>query len=75
MFEYCSVTYACLNRGWTQEIYWVLVDGKKVKEWKNKHWTEFLNYMGQQQWELVSTQAFARQGADHIAVAYFKRLI
>lgn len=75
MFEYCSVTYSCIARGWTQEISWVRVDRREIKDWYDKPWTDYLNYMAQQKWELVSTHSLAEDAGNSVAVAYFKRSI
>ncbi|MEM8676319.1 MAG: hypothetical protein AAGF83_21010 [Cyanobacteria bacterium P01_G01_bin.67] len=75
MFEYCSVTYACVGRGWTQELYWIRINGNKIMEWRTKQWTDYLNYMAQEKWELISTHPLEQDGSDSVAVAYFKRLV
>ncbi|MBW4516266.1 MAG: hypothetical protein KME11_13715 [Timaviella obliquedivisa GSE-PSE-MK23-08B] len=49
MVEYCSVAYAWVGRGWTQEINWVRIQGEEVSKWKGKSWTDFLNHMAQEQ--------------------------
>ena len=74
MLEYCSVTYRWIGRGWTQEIDWLRIEGKEVLEWKGKYWTDFLNHMAQQQWELVAVASLGGgERPNYGVVAYFKR--
>ncbi len=76
MLEYCSVVYAWKGRGWTQEIRWLRINGKEVYEWQDKSWTDFLNHMAKEQWELVAVASLG--GGDSGAygiISYFKRLI
>jgi hypothetical protein len=76
MMEYCSVAYAWIGRGWTQEIHWIRVQGKEFIEWKGKYWTDFLNHMAQKKWELVAVAPLDSGGSRvYGVVAYFKRLI
>ncbi|MBW4544257.1 MAG: hypothetical protein KME25_07435 [Symplocastrum torsivum CPER-KK1] len=72
--EYCSVAYSWIGRGWTQEINWLRIQGEEVAEWKGKYWTDFLNYMAQDRWELVAVAPLG--GGEYSIsgiVAYFKR--
>ena len=76
MLEYRSVTYRWQGRGWTQEIAWLRIDGQEVSEWKGRYWTDFLNEMAQQQWELVAVASLGGGDAANYGVAaYFKRSI
>lgn len=73
MLEYRSVAYGWIGRGWTQEIAWLRIDGQEVPEWRGKYWTDFLNSMARDQWELVAVAPLG--GGDtgvHGVVAYFK---
>lgn len=72
--EYCSVAYAWVGRGWTQEIKWLRMDNKEIHEWTGKYWIDFLNFMAQKQWELVTVAPLG--GGEYSVygiVAYFKR--
>lgn len=64
MLEYRSVTYRWRGRGWTQEIDWLRVDGEVVPEWGGKYWTDFLNDMARQQWELVTVASLKGSSND-----------
>ena len=73
MLKYRSVTYAWKGRGWTQEIAWLRIDGEKVSEWQGKYWTDFLNDMAQQKWELVTVASLGGGESPNYGVAaYFK---
>lgn len=74
ILEYCSVTYGWIGRGLTQEIDWLHIGGEPATGWQGKYWTDFLNYMGQEQWELVAVVPLdsSRLSSPGIA-AYFKR--
>ena len=72
MSEHCCVCYAWKGRGWTQEISWVRIQGEEVLEWKGKLWSDFLNYMSQEQWELTAAAPLEATGAIiYGVVAYF----
>lgn len=76
MVEYCSVAYAWVGKGWTQEIRWLRIEGEEVLEWKGKNWTDFLNHMAQKQWELVAVAPLGGgQNLVYAVAAYFKRPI
>ena len=76
MVEYCSVAYCWKGRGWTQEIEWLRINDEKVYEWTGKRWTDFLNYMAQKHWELVTVAPLgAVEQSVYGIVAYFKRSI
>lgn len=73
MLEYLSVTYSWQGRGWTQEIEWIRIDGEEIHEWRGKYWTDFLNNMARQHWELVTVASLGNGGT--VVAAYFKRSI
>ncbi|MBD1836274.1 hypothetical protein H6F61_27225 [Cyanobacteria bacterium FACHB-472] len=76
MVEYCSVAYAWIGRGWTQEIGWLRIQGEKVVQWEGKYWTDFLNHMAQEQWELVAVAPLGGGESEVYGIAaYFKRPI
>ena len=76
MLEYCSVAYCWKGRGWTQEIAWLRIDGEEVLEWRGKYWTNFLNDMARQQWELVTVASLGGgERSNYGVAAYFKRSI
>lgn len=76
MLEYRSVTYRWRGRGWTQEIDWLRINGDEVPEWRGKYWTDFLNDMAQQQWELVTVASLGGgESSNYGVAAYFKRSI
>lgn len=76
MVEYCSVVYAWVGRGWTQEINWLRIQDEEVLEWKGKYWTDFLNHMAQKQWELAAVAPMGGgENKVYGVVAYFKRPI
>lgn len=63
-----------MGRGWTQEIQWLRIEGKEVSEWHGKYWTDFLNYMAEQQRELVAAAPLGGGETWHYGIAaYFKR--
>lgn len=73
MLEYLSVTYCWKGRGWTQEIEWLNIHGEEIHEWNGKYWTDFLNEMARQKWELVTVASLGASGT--VVAAYFKRSI
>lgn len=75
--EYCSVAYSWKGRGWTQEIDWLRMGGQEIAEWQGKYWTDFLNYMAQEEgWELVAVAPLGGgETSIYGIVAYFKRPI
>ena len=74
--EYASFTYYWKGIGTTQEISWLYDRNKKhLHEWDGKYWTDFLNFMAQEQWELVAVAPLG--GGDFTSqgiAAYFKRV-
>ena len=76
MVEYCSVTYAWLGRGWTQEIEWLRIKDEELIDWRGHYWVDFLNYMARDSWELVSTIPLGGgENSIYGVAACFKRLI
>ena len=75
MVEYCSVAYAWVRKGWTQEIRWLRIKDEEILEWKGKYLTDFLNHMAQKQWKLVAVAPLGNGGIVYGVAAYFKRPI
>ncbi|MEO0458358.1 MAG: hypothetical protein AAF152_17500 [Cyanobacteria bacterium P01_A01_bin.114] len=74
--EYQSVTFDWIGRGLTQEIQWLKIEGKDGVGWHGKSWTDFLNHMAQQKWELVTvTPLVQNDNQSYGFSAYFKRPI
>lgn len=76
MVEYCSVAYAWKGRGWTQEIRWLRINDEEDYKWTDKQWTDFLNFMAQKHWELVTVAPLGGgEQSVYGIVAYFKRSV
>lgn len=73
MVKHCSVAYSWIGRGYTQEIRWLRIEGEIKPEWNGKYWTDFLNHMAEQKWELVAAVPLGGgESAVKGVVAYFK---
>lgn len=79
-YEHCSVVYFWQGRGLTQEIQSIHIEGAEPPGWAGKKWTDFLNFMSTQGWELVAvaskvnTNFFTKTASTDGLVAYFRRL-
>ena len=75
--EYTSFTYDWRGQGWTQEISCLRNQNKEeLHEWKHKYWTDFLNFMAQEQWDLVTVAPLGGGNTGIYGIAaYFKRQV
>lgn len=72
--EYCCFSYAWVGRGWTQEIRWLRQSAEELSQWRGRTWVDFLNYMDDRGWELVSTAPLGGgESSTYGIAAYFKR--
>jgi hypothetical protein len=71
MWEYCTVVYCWVGRGFTQEIQVLYKNGEEMKQWEGKLWSNFLNQMGQERWELTTLS----WTPSNFCITIFKRSI
>lgn len=76
-WEYCTIRYVWVGRGYTQEIAIIYYDGQELKEWQGKAWSVFLNYMGEDGWEMVTAKEGYSPGGTatqlNEGILFFKR--
>jgi hypothetical protein len=71
MWEYCTVVCSWQGRGFTQEINILYKNGEEMKQMNGKLWHDFLNQMGQERWELTTSN----MTPTNFIITIFKRSI
>jgi hypothetical protein len=71
MWEYCTVVCTWKGRGFTQEIDTLYKNGEEMKQFTGELWSDFLNQMGRERWELITSNMLP----SNFVITIFKRSI